>query len=281
MEKKNKNNSTEKDRRPTDEPFLKKGLDAFGNMFALNICFVIGCLPIFTIGASLTALYAMSIRLQEEEEETVVAGFIHEYKRNFKQATKAFLLVLLALFVMGGEYVFIKSTSGAIASFYKGVLVTEVILFALTIFFLFPLIARYENSLFVTIRNSLVLSVTYLGSWIKVAVAWVAPIAFCVIYPEFFLFLWYLWLLIIFGAIGYGTSATMRKIFNLNTDRMEEAERKAREEEDEDDDESEDDAGDESEEQSEDESDDESDIEKNETSDDEKTASDEEADRDE
>ncbi len=67
-------------------------MDAFGTIFPLNVCFVIGCIPIFTIGASLSALYAMCIRLQEDEEETVAAGFIHEFKRSFKQSTIAFFV---------------------------------------------------------------------------------------------------------------------------------------------------------------------------------------------
>ncbi|MCM1287226.1 MAG: YesL family protein [Clostridium sp.] len=212
------------------EPFLKRALDAFGNIFALNVCFVIGCIPVFTIGASLSALYAMCIRLQEDEEETVAAGFIHEFKRSFKQSTIAFFAILLALFVMYGEFMLIKTVPGAISTFYTGVLILELIVFALIVPFLFPLIARYNNKLSVSMRNSIILAMTYKWSWIKVMVAWFAPIAICIIYPEIFVYIWYLWLLLIFGAIAYGTSATMRKIFRLNEQRMEEAAKKAEEE---------------------------------------------------
>ena len=194
------------------------------------MCFVIGCIPIITIGASLTALYAMSIRLQEEEEETVVAGFIHEFKRSFKQSTIAFLAILLALFVMYFEFLLIKTVPGTISTFYTGVLILELIVLALIVPFLFPLIARYNNKLSISVRNSIILALTYKWSWIKVMVAWVAPIAFCIIYPEIFIYIWYLWLLLIFGAIAYGTSATMRKIFRLNEQRMEDAAKKAEEE---------------------------------------------------
>lgn len=212
------------------EPFLKRMLDAFGNIFALNVCFVIGCIPIVTIGASLTALYAMCIRLQEEEEETVVSGFIHEFKRSFKQSTIAFFAILLALVVMFGEFLLIRTVPGAISTFYTGVLILELILLALVVPFLFPLIARYNNKLSISVRNSIILAMTYKWSWIKVMVAWFAPIAFCIIYPEIFVYIWYLWILLIFGAIAYGTSTTMRKIFRLNEQRMEEAAKKAEEE---------------------------------------------------
>lgn len=212
------------------EPFLKRMLDAFGNIFALNICFVVGCIPIITIGASLTALYAMCIRLQEEEEETVVAGFIHEFKRSFKQSTIAFFAILLALFVMYFEFLLVKTVPGTISTFYTGVLILELIVLALIVPFLFPLIARYNNKLSISVRNSMILAMSYKWSWIKVMVAWFAPIAFCIIYPEIFVYIWYLWILLIFGAIAYGTSATMRKIFRLNEQRMEEAAKKAEEE---------------------------------------------------
>ena len=212
------------------EPFLKRALDTFGTIFGLNVCFVIGCIPIITIGASLSALYAMCIRLQEEEEETVVAGFIYEFKRSFKQSTVAFLAILLALFVMYFEFLLVKTVPGNISTFYTGVLVLELIVLALIVPFLFPLIARYNNKLSISVRNSIILALTYKWSWIKVMVAWFAPVALCIIYPEIFVYIWYLWLLLIFGAIAYGTSATMRKIFRLNEERMEEAARRAEEE---------------------------------------------------
>jgi len=222
-------NYTTKNVEAKKEPFVRRFMDAFGTVFALNICFVIGCLPVITIGASITALYAMCIRIQEDEEETVVSGFIHEFKRSFKQSTLAFLAILLALFVMFFEFLLVKKTTGFISNFYTGVLYVEVVFLALAIPFLFPLIARFNNKVGVSIRNSLILAVSYLGSWIKILVAWVAPIFLSIRYPIIFIYTWYLWLLLIFGIIAYGTSGTVRKVFALNTKRMEDAARKKEE----------------------------------------------------
>ena len=201
---------------PDTRPFLRRAMDAFGNMFALNICFVISSLPIITIGASLTALYAMCIRLQDGREETVVAGYITQFKKNFKQATQAYLVMLVYMIVMLGEYIMINNIPGTISSFYTVVLVIELVIFALAVPFVFPLIACYDNTLANTFKNSIMLAIGYLGSWIKVFIAWVAPVAFCIIYPIIFIYIWYMWLLLIFGAIAYGTSYTIRKVFNTN-----------------------------------------------------------------
>ena len=155
----NREESRENDRGKEKEPLLRRAMDAFGTIFALNVCFVVGCIPIFTVGASLSALYAMCIRLQEDEEETVVAGFIHEFKRNFKQSTIAYFFILLAIFVMYFEFLLVKRVTGFISTFYTGILVTELIFMGLIVPFLFPLIARYNNKLGTTVRNSLALAI--------------------------------------------------------------------------------------------------------------------------
>ena len=207
----------EQDIKPPDTRTpMRRGMDAFGNMFALNVCFVVGCLPVITIGASVTALYSMCIRLQEGKEETILAGFITEYKKNFKQATKAFLVMLVALAVMFAEYVMINNIQNALSTFYTYVLLVEAVLFALVVPFTFPLIACYENTLLNTFKNSFMLALGYLGSWIKVFLAWVAPIALSYMYPVIFLYTWYLWLLLFFGVIAYGSSFTIRKMFDTN-----------------------------------------------------------------
>ena len=210
---------------------LKKGLDAFGNIFGLNICFVIGCLPVFTIGASLAATYAMSIRLQEDEEETVLRGFISEFKRSFKQATIAFLGFVVAIAVLLAEWILINTQKGAISVFYTIVFYLELLMVALIMAFLFPLIARYNTTLKQAVKNSILLSVGYIFSCIKILTAWVAPIAFSIIYPMIFLYTWYLWLLILFGAIIWGTSHTVRFVFRQNEEALKRTEEEAEEEE--------------------------------------------------
>jgi hypothetical protein len=78
------------------------------------------------------------------------------------------------------------------------------------------------------------LSVGYFWSWVKVAVAWIAPIAFFIIYDTLFLEFWYLWILLLFGAIAWGTSHTIRKVFEKNEERLENRDNEEDESEDED-----------------------------------------------
>ncbi len=211
---------------------LRSILDAFGNIFGLNVCFVLFSLPVITIGASLTALYSMSIRLQEGKEATVFHGYLEQFKKNFKQATLAWIFMILYAVIMWGTYIMVNNIPGTISSVYTVVLVIEAVIFCLGVPFVFPMIACFDNTLPNIFKNSLLMAVAYLGKWIKVFIAWFAPIAFSLIYPMLFVYIWYLWLLLIFGLIAWGTSFTIRKMFKLNGEAQERtAEVKKQEEE--------------------------------------------------
>lgn len=202
---------------------ISKGLETFGNIFALNILFVVFSIPIFTIGASLTALYSMMLKMLRKEEGTIIKGFIQAFKSNFKKATLAWLIMIAAFVVLVGQYIYINNFEGELVSFYMVFIVIECVVVAMVFPFLFPLIARFENSLWNTFKNAFLLSISNIGSWLKITIAWFAPIYISLHYPIVILSTWYLWLLILFGVIAYGTSFTIRKVFNKVSETQEKA----------------------------------------------------------
>ena len=193
--------------------FLLKAWEIFGDIFMINVMFVLCSLPIITIGASLCALYAMSIKLVNREDGSITHGFIREFKRNFKQGTIAWLITLFAFVAIWGELFYMANFGGVMGKVYTVVVVLEVVALALILPFLYPLIARYENTLWNTIRNAFLLAVSNFGKWLKIFLAWFAPIALSVAEPKVFFNTWYLWLVIAFGLIGYGTSHSLLAVF--------------------------------------------------------------------
>lgn len=196
------------------ESKLKRGMDIFGCLFALNVVFVISCIPIVTIGAAFTALYAMMFRIQRRDDYTVVREYFIEFRQNFKRGTIAWLIIVLACIVLWGQYTYVYNFEGGLVSFYSVALVVEGIVFALILPFLFPLLAYFDNTVGNTFKNAFFLAVSNLGSWIKMSVAWFATIAFSFGYEIIILNTWYLWLLLMFALLAYGTSLTARKVFD-------------------------------------------------------------------
>lgn len=65
-------------------------------LFAANLLFILSCLPIVTAGAGLSALYYTTLRtLRGDGELHPIAAFWKGFKDNWKQATAAWLALLL------------------------------------------------------------------------------------------------------------------------------------------------------------------------------------------
>ena len=50
----------------TRNPIIK-ALERFGDLFALNLTFILSCIPVITIGASVTALFTMTNKMVRNE----------------------------------------------------------------------------------------------------------------------------------------------------------------------------------------------------------------------
>lgn len=55
---------------------LAKAVD----IMIINVLFILGCIPIFTIGASLTALYKVTLKMVSKEDMYIVREFMLAFK---------------------------------------------------------------------------------------------------------------------------------------------------------------------------------------------------------
>lgn len=209
--------------------YLKSFMDAFGNVFALNIFFIIFSLPLVTIGASMTALYSVCLKLVNKEEPHLWQAYVHAFKANFKKATIAWLILIAAFVVLWGDNMLINTIDGGLASFYTFVSVVEIVLLAVIMPFLFPLIAKFENTVGNYFKNSFLMAVSNLGSWLKVALIWFAPTVISLRYPVIILSTWYIWLLFMFGLMAYWSAKIINKMFAKVTDTKDAEQRKVEE----------------------------------------------------
>lgn len=208
---------------------LKKFMDAFGNVFALNLIFILFSLPVVTIGASMTALYSVCLKLTNKEEPHLWQAYVHAFKTNFKKATIAWLILIAAFIVLWGDNMLINTIEGGLASFYTIVSVIEIVVLALIIPFLFPLIAKFDNTIGNYFKNSILMAIGNLGSWLKVSLIWFAPTVLSLRYPVIIISTWYIWLIFMFGLMAYWSSKIINKMFAKVTDTKEAEQKKIEE----------------------------------------------------
>lgn len=141
-----------------DSPFMQ-GLTKMSNLLLLNLLALVCCIPIVTIGASLTALNYMTLKMVRNEDCYIVKGFFKSFKENFKQATIIWLLLLLAVLVLAGDFLIMKNYGSDFNIVLKVIITMVGILVVFTSTFLFPTLAKFDNPVFRTIKNAFVISV--------------------------------------------------------------------------------------------------------------------------
>ena len=75
------------------------------DLILLNFLFLLTSIPIFTLGASMTALFSVSLKMVRNEESYIARNYFHAFKKNFKQATLAFLGFAMILLLFSGNII--------------------------------------------------------------------------------------------------------------------------------------------------------------------------------
>lgn len=139
--------------------FLNKVTD----LVVLNLLFLVTSIPIFTIGASLTAMHAVNLRSIRYGDGYVIRQYFKAWKENFLQATISWLIFLAAGLVLCIDYRFwTVSKVGTLGRVEQVVLIAIAIFFWMLATWLFPLLAKMRGSLKEQFQNALRMSVAYL-----------------------------------------------------------------------------------------------------------------------
>ena len=142
----------------------------------LNVLWILCSLPIFTIGASTTALYSVTLKIADDAETNVTKQFFQAFKANFAQATRLWLILLAVGAVLGTDAYIVthlrSASTGVPAVFWTlnlALLIAAAIVYVVLLIYIFPLIARFENNDKAMIKNSLLIGFHYLFCTISVA----------------------------------------------------------------------------------------------------------------
>lgn len=132
----------------------------FSEMLFLGFLWFVFSLPIITIGASSTALYYTINKSLFHRRGKIWKNFWDSFKENFKPSTGAWLLILTTYILTFINFYILR-----LFTFSKGNSKMDVILFVVMLVivtawgtYVFPYIARFENSLGVTLKNSFLMA---------------------------------------------------------------------------------------------------------------------------
>lgn len=121
--------------------FMSKIMDAV----MLSLLWLLGSLPIFTIGASTTALFQFTLKQADDEEGYVWKSFWKAYRANFLPATGLWLVMAaVGTFLAVDFYACVNfSLPGGIRILCFGVVAGLGLIYLLTLIYVFPILSRF------------------------------------------------------------------------------------------------------------------------------------------
>lgn len=157
-----------------DNPFIQF-LNHLTDVVILNVVCLICCIPIVTIGASLTALHYVTLKMVREEEGYVVRDFFKSFRQNFIQSTVIWLLFLVISFLF---YLDINIFQSEAARFPKALELMIYVLYffvCLTVMYAFPVLSRFSNTVKNTLKNAFLMSALNIVKTLLMAVIYALP----------------------------------------------------------------------------------------------------------
>lgn len=156
---------------------LMQGLNKLADLIIVNLLTLMLCIPVVTAGAALTAMNYVVLKIVRDEETYIIKSFFHSFKQNFRQATIIwfFHLFLAALIIVDFKIV-TNPDSGVSAWLGLGLLAVSVLIIVLCIH-TYPLLAKFDNPIFVTIKNSALLGLMMLPKSVLMVIMCALPIA--------------------------------------------------------------------------------------------------------
>ena len=140
------------------------------DLMTLNIVFILCCLPIVTIGASLTALYSVSLKMIKNEDGYFLKNYFQAFKNNFKQSTIIWMILLVVGVLIVGEWYFMSTIQSTFAAIFNYLFVFIGFIYLIVLSYVFPIQSKYENKIGVTILNSVLMGIAYFIPWTLVIV---------------------------------------------------------------------------------------------------------------
>lgn len=130
-----------------------------------NLLFLVCSIPIVTIGASMTALYTVTLKMVDKSGGYVSKDFWSAFKSNFKQSTIIWLIMLAVGVFIAGDYYLVSQMVATVGIAVKYIVLILAFLYFMIISYVFPLQSKFENTIGRTITNAAMMSIAHLVPW--------------------------------------------------------------------------------------------------------------------
>lgn len=189
-------------------------LSRITDIILLNLLFLICCIPIITIGPSVTALYYCMLKIVRNHDSSITEMFFHSFRDNLKQGALLTLIFLACTLFLVFDILLCNIFELSLASFIKAFLYIFLFILIAMMSYAFPLLAQFENSIKNILKNSFIISILNIGYTIIIICLNSIPFLLLFCLTELFLISLPIWITCGISLICLINSTMFVKIFD-------------------------------------------------------------------
>ena len=107
-------------------------------------------------------MHYVALKIVRNEESYITRSFFKSFKTNFRQATLIWLLLMLVAAILGGDYYIITKSGMQFSQVLVVLIMAAGVLVICTSIYVFPVLAKFDNTIMGTIRNAFIMSILQL-----------------------------------------------------------------------------------------------------------------------
>ncbi len=151
-----------------ESPFVQAGIKAT-NLLIVNFWLIVGCVPVVTAGASVTAAFTVLLKMSEDREDVgITRAFWSAWVANLKHGVALTVALLACAWSAWMSWQLFEKLPDNPVGFLIVAFLIVVMAFA-HFAYVFPLEARYRNSLLQQMRNSRLICIRFFGKTMMLA----------------------------------------------------------------------------------------------------------------
>ena len=200
------------------DSWLIRFLTRVCDLLFLNIALVLSCCTVVLPGAGVTALYSITLKMMRGQDCDPIRGFFRALRENFLTSSFAAILLLgdVTLLAVLRSVLYAETLLMPPALFIL-LAILAVFLTAL-LSYLFPLLARYENTFLNHLCNAVRLSLANLPVTVLMTTVDLLPLLISLLFPALIGVVFAFWLLFGFAAGAWVNSFYLNRIFESRED---------------------------------------------------------------
>ncbi len=196
-----------------DSPIMRF-LGRLADVIILNIVFLITCLPVVTIGAAWTSLSYVTLKMSRDEESYILKSYFKAFRQNFRQATAIWGLAIVAMFIFYMDFHIIRNMSQSMAQVLFILLSVVAIFFALTLLYVFPVLAKFDNSILNTIKNAFLIAIGNLPRTLLMVAVIIGSVVLTFLSQQTIAVGILVWIMVGFALIAFINAHFLVKVFD-------------------------------------------------------------------